>query len=211
MEQTNEITCPHVLGLEEGVQLFVVEIDSGGSLSEEKLLALDEVIEATELGGARGKEVYKLTTVLRESVAKAFEDTPDAGLVDAIQITPSGWYEKKVFKDYPAFKTFQTSCEEHGVSVEIVSITQDSSTSQKSVPFGLTERQYEALTLAQSRGYYDRPRQTTAEELADELGITQPSLSDLLGRAESQLISATLGSPDRLEILSQHRATGSSD
>lgn len=203
LEKTDEIQCPHVLGLEQGLQLFVVEIDSAETLSEEELLVLEEVIEATELGSARGKEVYKLTAALRESVAEAFEDTPDAGLVDAIRITPEGWYEKKVFKDYPAFKTFQTSCEENDISVEIASITHDSSTSDESAPYGLTKRQYEALSLAQSRGYYERPRQVTAKELADELGISQPSLSDLLGRAERQLISATLGPSTRLETLSQ--------
>ncbi len=203
LEQVDEIQCPHVLGLEQGLQLFVVEIDSTETLAEEDLLELDEVIEATELGSARGKEVFKLEAVLRESVAEAFEDTPDAGLVDAIQITPQGWYEQKVFKDYPAFNTFQTSCEEHGISVEIVSITHDSSPSEESAPYGLTERQYEALSLALSRGYYERPRQTTAEELADELGVSQPSLSDLIGRAERQLVTATLGTSPRLEMLSQ--------
>lgn len=203
LPQIDEVQCPHVLELEQGVQQFVVEIDATESLSEERFLALDDIIEATDIGSARGKEVYKLTVVLRESVANAFEDTPDAGLVDAIRITPEGWYEQKVFKDYPAFKTFQTSCEEHGISVEILSITQDPSTSEKSVPYGLTERQYEALSLALSRGYYEQPRQTTAKELANELDISQPSLSDLLNRAESQLISTTLGPSPRLEILSQ--------
>jgi predicted DNA binding protein len=203
LPQIDEVHCPHVLGLEQGIQRFVVEINATESLSEEGFLTLNEIIEATDIGNARGTEVYKLTVVLRESVAKAFEDTPDAGLVDAIRITPEGWYEQKVFKDYPAFNTFQTSCEEHGISVEILSITQDSSTSEDSVPYGLTERQYEALSLALSRGYYEQPRQTTAQELADELDITQPSLSDLLNRAESQLISATLGSSPRLEPLAQ--------
>ncbi|WP_435065343.1 helix-turn-helix domain-containing protein [Halobaculum sp. EA56] len=203
LEQANEVQCPHVLGLDQGLQMFVVEIDSNQPLSEEDLLALDEVIEATELGNARGKEVFKLTAVLRESVAEAFEDTPDAGLVDAIRITTEGWYEQKVFKDYPAFKTFQTSCEEQDISVEILSITQDSSPSEESAPYGLTERQYEALSLALSRGYYEQPRQTTARELADELDISQPSLSDLLNRAERQLISATVGPQTRLEVLSQ--------
>lgn len=203
LPQIDEVQCPHVLGLEQGVQRFVVESDATESLSEDQFLDLDEIIEATDIGTARGKEVYKLTVVLRESVANAFEDTPDAGLVDAIRITPEGWYEQKVFKDYPAFKMFQTSCEEHGISVEILSITQDPSTSEDSVPYGLTERQYEALSLALSRGYYEQPRQTTAKELADEMDISQPSLSDLLNRAESQLISATLGPSPRLEILAQ--------
>lgn len=200
--QPDGIRCPHVLGLQQGRQLFVVEIDTAENLSEEEFLLLDDIADATKLGSARGKEVYKLTVVLEESVAKAFDDTPDAALVDAVTITPEGWYEKKVFKDYPALQKFQTSCESNGISVEIASIMHDSSTFEESSPYGLTERQYEALTLAFSRGYYEQPRQTTAKELADELGISQPSFSDLLGRGERQLISTTLGPPARLEIVS---------
>lgn len=203
LEQADQVQCPHVIGLDQGLQQVVVEVDTSEPLSEETLLELDDVIEATDLGTVHGKHVFKVSSVLRESVAEAFENTPDAGLIDAIQITSEGWYEQKVFKDYPAFNTFRTSCEEHGISVDIGSISQDSSTSEETVPYGLTKRQHEALSLAMSRGYYEQPRQTTAKELADDLGISQPSLSDLLGRAERQLISATLGSPTRLEVLSQ--------
>ncbi|QCS44587.1 helix-turn-helix domain-containing protein [Natrinema versiforme] len=203
LEQANQVQCPHVIGLNQGHQQVVVEIDAAEPLSVETLLELDDVFEATDLGTVNGRHVFKVASVLKESVAEAFDNTPDAGLIGAIQITPEGWYEQKVFKDYPAFNTFRTSCEEHGISVEIGSISQDTSASEESAPYGLTERQYEALSLAMSRGYYEQPRQTSARELADELGISQPSLSDLLGRAERQLISATLGSPTRLEVLSQ--------
>jgi predicted DNA binding protein len=56
----------------------------------------------------------------------------------------------------------------------------------------LTETQREALVLAHERGYYDSPRETSLEEIADELGITQQSLSSRLRRGYRRLVGETL-------------------
>ncbi|WP_175424245.1 helix-turn-helix domain-containing protein, partial [Haladaptatus sp. W1] len=42
----------------------------------------------------------------------------------------------------------------------------------------VTDKQREALVLAFQRGYFETPRQVTLSELADELDISQQSLSD---------------------------------
>ncbi|GAB3421306.1 hypothetical protein GCM10027435_24930 [Haloparvum alkalitolerans] len=160
---------------------------------------LEEVVEVTKLDEASGKAVLKLTVRLDESIAEAFEASPDAVLMGAITVTPDGWLEEKLFEDYTALTDFQTACENNGISMEVVSVDYDVAPSTDSAPYGLTERQYQALVLALSRGYYERPRQTTAEALADELGISQPSMSGLLRRGEQQLLSATLHAPHRLE------------
>lgn len=41
---------------------------------------------------------------------------------------------------------------------------------------GLTDTQREALILAYERGCFDSPRESTLEEMAEELGISQQSL-----------------------------------
>lgn len=128
--------------------------------------------------------IFNLIIELDEEIAIAFAPSPDRALVDSIRVTPDGWNEEKLFKDYTALSEFQTTWEENGISVEIRLITHDSMSFDDDSPYGLTERQQEALTLALSQGYYERPRQTTATELADELGISQPSMSDLLRRGE---------------------------
>jgi len=48
--------------------------------------------------------------------------------------------------------------------------------------------------LAYERGYFDTPRETSLEEIAEELGITQQSLSSRLRRGHRRLIKATLSS-----------------
>ena len=60
--------------------------------------------------------------------------------------------------------------------------------------YELTDTQREALVLAYERGYFDTPREVSLEEIADELGITQQSLSSRLRRGHRRLIGATLSS-----------------
>lgn len=58
---------------------------------------------------------------------------------------------------------------------------------------GLTDRQYEALSTAWTSGYYSVPRDGDLETVADELGCATSTASDLLRRAEAQLVADTLG------------------
>ncbi|MFW5911342.1 MAG: helix-turn-helix domain-containing protein [Halolamina sp.] len=53
----------------------------------------------------------------------------------------------------------------------------------------LTDRQREVLEAAFEAGYYEWPRETSGEALADQLGITQPTLSEHLTTAERKLLS----------------------
>ncbi|KPN30565.1 bacterioopsin transcriptional activator [Halolamina pelagica] len=53
----------------------------------------------------------------------------------------------------------------------------------------LTDRQREVLETAFEAGYYDWPREISGAALADELGISQPTLSEHLTTAERKLLS----------------------
>lgn len=189
----DEIECMHALCLQPDVQVFTVQFDQDDCVSTEELLTLDEIVEVDSLGETGDKTVYRLTVELEESVSEAFAPDFEGAQLESTVITPEGWYETKVFKEYEGFNEFRKSCENHGISLDLVSISPDPSTADDSSQDGLTDRQREALTLAISRGYYESPRQVTAEELADELGISQPSLSSLLRRGEQQLIASSLG------------------
>ena len=61
--------------------------------------------------------------------------------------------------------------------------------------YELTETQREALVRAYERGYFNTPRESSLEKIADELGITQQSLSSRLRRGHRRLISETLTKP----------------
>lgn len=197
----NVIECVHGLCLQQSAQMFIVKVDSDNRVSEKQLRALDEIREATALGCTDDKMVYKLIVELDDTISQVFNpNRSESAQLEPTVVTPDGWHEKKLYKDYDAFNRSQNRCESYGISLELISINSESSQYRDPHPYGLTDRQYEALTLALSHGYYESPRQTSTEELADELGITQPSVSDLLRRAERQLLSSALQSEGYLKM-----------
>lgn len=52
----------------------------------------------------------------------------------------------------------------------------------------LTDRQWQAITEAVERGYYESSRRCTLVELADTLDINKSSMSKLLQRAENRIV-----------------------
>jgi len=201
--QPDEIECIHALCLQPDVQEFTVQFNHDDDISKNDLLALEEVVEADSVGETSEKTIYKLVVELEESVSQALAPDFEGAQLEPTTITTEGWHETKVFKTYEAFNEFQKSCESHSISLDLISITSEPSTADDSPQHGLTDRQREALTLAISRGYYESPRQVTAEELAEELGISQPSLSNLLRRGERQLITSSLDSPVSVDTISR--------
>lgn len=53
---------------------------------------------------------------------------------------------------------------------------------------GLTGKQREALAVAIAAGYYEKPREATLEDLADELEITPSGVSQRLNAVERKLV-----------------------
>jgi len=60
----------------------------------------------------------------------------------------------------------------------------------------LTDRQEEVLTAAHESGYYDWPREITAEELAEQQGISTSTLLKHLRAVERKFIGAFFEQPD---------------
>lgn len=60
---------------------------------------------------------------------------------------------------------------------------------QQAIEEGLTDRQKEVLAAAHEAGYYAWPRETSGEELADELGIAPPTFHQHLRNAEQKIIT----------------------
>jgi len=200
----SEFECVHGLCREHDSRVFVVYLDPSDDVSADDLAALDDVAETTALGRSSGKDVYQITVELADVVSEAFApERFTAAQMEPTVVTPEGWYEKKLFQDYNAFHGMRTRCEEYGIGVELISISQNPPDGDESSRYGLTDRQHEALTLAISRGYYESPRQVSTEELAAEMGISQPSMSSLLRRGERQLLTSTLGTRNEIDALSQ--------
>lgn len=69
----------------------------------------------------------------------------------------------------------------------------------------LSSRQAEALELAYEAGYYDWPRRTDAETLADQLGVGHTTFLEHLRKAEEKIIGEVLGGAALTpEVISHH-------
>lgn len=81
-------------------------------------------------------------------------------------------------------------CEEHGLRFDVLRVRDLEG--EPAGRYGLTNEQYEALTLAIDRGYFDVPRAASLDGLADELDISHQALSERLRRGHEALIEETL-------------------
>lgn len=75
-----------------------------------------------------------------------------------------------------------------GLSVTVNAIyTLDGDTPERNK---ITDKQQVALSAAAEHGYYDIPRRISAEELADEIGISHQAVSERLRRAHRDVIQS---------------------
>src|SRR5215467_10714411 len=115
------------------------------------------------------------------------------------------WYRVAAFSERDVktlFKDFEQEC-----TVEVLSrrsISEDSVhnsllVSTGSLLGGLTNKQTSAVMSALDHGYYNLPRNATAEEIARRLGIPRTSFVDHLRKAENKVMQA-MGSYLRLQL-----------
>lgn len=110
-------------------------------------------------------------------------------------LSATGTQEEWVFEfraeDTDQIAAFQRYCTDHDINIELnrlQSVGETNGTGQHS----LTPEQREALLLAFNRGYFDSPRETALEELAEELGIARQSFADRLRRGHKNLVGDAL-------------------
>jgi predicted DNA binding protein len=104
--------------------------------------------------------------------------------------TVDGWHFEVRGEDRETISEFRTNCQNHDIPIEITAVhallpVQDDG-------YELTDTQREALVLAYEHGYFDSPRESSLEEIAAEIGITQQSLSSRLRRGHRRLIGGSL-------------------
>ncbi|WP_254544122.1 helix-turn-helix domain-containing protein [Halomarina pelagica] len=107
--------------------------------------------------------------------------------------TKDGWHFEVRGESQEAIGEFRTYCQEHDIPIKITAL--HALTPMQGDGYELTATQREALVLAYQRGYFDSPRESSLEEVAEELGITQQSLSSRLRRGHRRLIGGTLIPP----------------
>jgi len=105
--------------------------------------------------------------------------------------TATEWTFELRGDDATAIAGFRRRCRECGIDVELTHL-HALSTDELGGRYDLTPEQRETLLLAFEEGYYDEPSGTTLQELADQLGISRPSVSARLKRGYRNLVGTTL-------------------
>ena len=101
------------------------------------------------------------------------------------------WILRLRFPTDDAFRGFVDACRTRDdVSLSLGSVYQQDRYDGEE--YALTPSQREALSAALERGYFDIPRETTLEDIADQLGVSDQAVSERLRRAQKRVFERVL-------------------
>ena len=182
--------CEKIVDTAEGTVMPLVWAQAPDADELEVALAADPTVSEVELLSAfDGKRLYRMEWVNRIHLVVKLLVDGDATILDA---STDG--ERWVFRIlYPTHDTLSETIafsKEHGLSLDVLSIHEMEG--DPSGRYGLTKAQYEAVTTACERGYYEVPRKANLGNLAEELDISHQALSERLHRGIDRLVTDTL-------------------
>lgn len=100
------------------------------------------------------------------------------------------WTLRVLFPSRDSLSHTHEFCNDHGLTFDVHSVQEMEG--DPAGRFGLTVEQYEAITTAARRGYFQVPREVDLQELADEVGVSHQALSERLRRGHEMLIREAL-------------------
>lgn len=103
-------------------------------------------------------------------------------------ILRNGWLFAEAVTSHKRLAQFTNGLETAGVQFEILSVTQSVEVTDL-----LTDRQWQFVTEAVERGYYNSPRGCSLVDLAAALDVSQSTASGILHRAEERIIKEFVG------------------
>ncbi|WP_323190129.1 bacterio-opsin activator domain-containing protein [Halostella sp. PRR32] len=123
-----------------------------------------------------------------EPLVYALDDV-GATILDAVG-DDGKWHVRILFPDDESLAEFHDLCAAYDLSFELVRLYKADTTSDPAVQH-LTDEQREVLELAYDQGYFSVPRETSMEELANELDISTNAISKRLRRAHETVLEET--------------------
>ncbi len=163
-----------------------------GGEHEATATALEEdpsVEDATLLADFDDEWFYRMEWVDRVELILRMVTSANATILDAYGGNER-WMLRVMYPDRDSLSAMDEFCTDHGLTFDIESVRQLDG--EPAGRFGLTGEQYEALTTAAQRGFFQVPRETTLQELAEELGVSHQALSERIRRGMDALVDDTL-------------------
>lgn len=106
-----------------------------------------------------------------------------------IEAQAGEWFHRVRFPDRTALREFRTAADEYDVDFTVHSIYTHP---EQHTPNELTPAQQRAVSLALEHGYFEIPRETGLETIAEELGVSEQSTSERIRRAMRKLAKQTV-------------------
>lgn len=156
----------------------------------------ESVTNITAIDEVEGARLYRAEwTENVETIIYAYVDL-GATLMQAVGKAET-WDLRMRFDGQDSLSEFQEYCNERDISFELNRV-QEQEQPMASAQYDLTPTQRETLVTALEAGYYEVPRAVTMRELAEQMGVSQQTLSNRFRAAYKNLVTSTLtiGHPD---------------
>ena len=156
----------------------------------EAALRDDPTVDEVELLGDFDDEwLFQMQWVSQVDLILEMLTNAEASVLDAVGHGDQ-WRLRVLYPRRSLFSTTHEFCEDHGITFDVRSIRELDE--EPAGRYGLTAAQYEMLSAAATRGYFQVPRGVSLEELADELDISHQAASERLRRAMDALVEDAL-------------------
>jgi predicted DNA binding protein len=117
-----------------------------------------------------------------------------ADLLDAVGVGESWTFELR-FPTHDALSEFHSHCTAADLPLTVSRIYRPSD-SDSTVRYGLTDRQYDTLLRALEQGYFNIPREVSAEELATQFDISDQAVTERIRRGITSVLTHILVMPN---------------
>lgn len=181
-----------------GQSTYAMHFEYGGSLDVRTVLEDDPTVRTVEpMSGFEDQQLWVVeftedTKLLNPKVTSENGFVLDARSANTSEC-PRGWHEHWLLPDREALHVIWQYAREAGFALEVLAFRAQGRTGPEypgaAAP---TERQRETLVAAYERGYFADPRETSLEELADELGLSPTAVNGRLRRGMKALVEMTI-------------------
>lgn len=176
----------HWEGTDQGLALVILKVTGDELDSLDSTFAAASSVEQWSLINDSGSShIYKV--IPADEIGANFDEIDlQNGVPETVTVMPDGWRVRGLFPNREALIGLRTFCEENGIGFRLEELSESQNTERER--FGLSYAQIEALHKAHELGYFEVPRRTGVEEVASELGISSPALSERLRRGQMHLV-----------------------
>lgn len=173
-----------------GMFFFMVEHPDDDFAAVEEAFDRDHTVGAwTRISDDETTHIYRLQHTSKTKLLTP-QATKVGGLTLEAKSTTHGWRLRLQLPDREAISRLWDHCRDEGISFELAQMYQQEGISFDGKP--LTEPQRTTLLAAYERGYFDEPRGTSHEEIAEVLDISPTAVGGRIRRGTARLIEMVL-------------------